>query len=47
MSAALRILAPGLLTTVQDLGRAGYQSLGIPVSGARSLPRSASRRSGR
>ena len=34
MSAALRILAPGLLTTVQDLGRAGYQSLGIPVSGA-------------
>jgi biotin-dependent carboxylase-like uncharacterized protein len=34
MTAALRILAPGLLTTVQDLGRAGYQSLGIPVSGA-------------
>src|SRR5712672_2192363 len=34
MSAALRILAPGLLTTVQDLGRPGYQSLGIPVSGA-------------
>jgi biotin-dependent carboxylase-like uncharacterized protein len=34
MIAALRILAPGLLTTVQDLGRAGYQSLGIPVSGA-------------
>src|SRR3982074_1755952 len=34
MSAALRILAPGLLTTVQDLGRPGYQRLGIPVSGA-------------
>jgi len=34
MTAALRILAPGLLTTIQDLGRPGYQSLGIPVSGA-------------
>jgi biotin-dependent carboxylase-like uncharacterized protein len=34
MTAALRIIAPGLLTSVQDLGRAGYQSLGIPVSGA-------------
>lgn len=34
MSAALRVLAPGLLTTVQDLGRPGYQRLGVPVSGA-------------
>jgi biotin-dependent carboxylase-like uncharacterized protein len=34
MTAALRVLAPGLLTTIQDLGRPGYQSLGIPVSGA-------------
>jgi biotin-dependent carboxylase-like uncharacterized protein len=34
MTAALRVLAPGLLTTVQDLGRPGYQSRGIPVSGA-------------
>ncbi|HEX4553106.1 MAG TPA: biotin-dependent carboxyltransferase family protein [Xanthobacteraceae bacterium] len=34
MSAALRVVGAGLLTTVQDLGRAGYQSLGIPVSGA-------------
>lgn len=34
MSPALRIIAPGLLTTVQDLGRPGYQQLGIPVSGA-------------
>jgi biotin-dependent carboxylase-like uncharacterized protein len=34
MSAALRVLSPGLLTTVQDLGRPGYQSLGIPVGGA-------------
>jgi biotin-dependent carboxylase-like uncharacterized protein len=34
MNPALRVLAPGLLTTVQDLGRPGYQSMGIPVSGA-------------
>jgi biotin-dependent carboxylase-like uncharacterized protein len=34
MTAFLRVLAPGLLTTVQDLGRPGYQSLGIPVGGA-------------
>ena len=34
MSAALRILEPGLLTTVQDLGRIGYQHLGVPTSGA-------------
>jgi biotin-dependent carboxylase-like uncharacterized protein len=31
---ALRVLAPGLLTTIQDLGRPGHQSLGIPVGGA-------------
>lgn len=30
----LRILSPGLHTTVQDLGRFGVQHLGIPVSGA-------------
>jgi biotin-dependent carboxylase-like uncharacterized protein len=34
MRPALRILAPGLLTTLQDLGRSGYQRLGIPVGGA-------------
>jgi biotin-dependent carboxylase-like uncharacterized protein len=34
MNAALRVLSPGLLTTLQDLGRAGYQQLGIPGSGA-------------
>jgi biotin-dependent carboxylase-like uncharacterized protein len=34
MSAALRVLAPGLMTTLQDLGRTGYQRLGVPVSGA-------------
>jgi allophanate hydrolase len=30
----LKVLAPGLHTTVQDLGRAGYQDIGVPVSGA-------------
>jgi biotin-dependent carboxylase-like uncharacterized protein len=30
----IRVLAPGLCTTVQDLGRIGYQQLGVPVSGA-------------
>jgi biotin-dependent carboxylase-like uncharacterized protein len=34
MRPALRVAAPGLLTTVQDLGRAGYQHLGVPSSGA-------------
>ena len=34
MSSHLRVIAPGLATTVQDLGRRGYQRLGIPVSGA-------------
>ena len=31
---SLEILEPGLLTTVQDLGRYGYQRYGVPVSGA-------------
>jgi antagonist of KipI len=31
---SLRILRPGLLTTVQDLGRPGYQHLGVVISGA-------------
>lgn len=30
----IHIHHPGLLTTVQDLGRYGYQSFGMPVSGA-------------
>ena len=34
MSGHLRVVAPGLATTVQDLGRRGFQRLGIPVSGA-------------
>ncbi|MFC3722039.1 5-oxoprolinase subunit C family protein [Neoaquamicrobium sediminum] len=29
-----RVIKPGLLTTVQDLGRPGYFHLGIPISGA-------------
>ncbi len=33
MSSGLRILAPGLLTTVQDSGRWGHQSIGVSVSG--------------
>jgi biotin-dependent carboxylase-like uncharacterized protein len=31
---ALHILKPGLMTSVQDLGRAGFQNLGIGISGA-------------
>jgi biotin-dependent carboxylase-like uncharacterized protein len=30
----MRIIKPGPLTTVQDLGRLGYQDRGVPVSGA-------------
>lgn len=30
----LEVLAPGLLTTVQDLGRPGFQRFGVPVGGA-------------
>src|SRR5690348_15606679 len=31
---SLRVLQPGLLTTVQDRGRIGHQRDGVPVSGA-------------
>jgi biotin-dependent carboxylase-like uncharacterized protein len=34
MKPSLRVVAPGLMTTLQDFGRRGYQRLGIPVSGA-------------
>src|SRR5262245_25982906 len=34
MTAALRVVVPGLMTTLQDLGRPGYQRLGVPVGGA-------------
>ncbi len=30
---AFTVVKPGMLTTVQDLGRRGYQGLGVPVSG--------------
>jgi biotin-dependent carboxylase-like uncharacterized protein len=30
---AIRVLKPGLSTTVQDLGRPGYYHIGIPISG--------------
>jgi antagonist of KipI len=35
---ALAVVEPGLLTTVQDLGRPGYQRLGIPPSGPLDRP---------
>ena len=31
--AALRVIKPGMLTTVQDRGRWGFQSRGVPVAG--------------
>ncbi len=34
MNPFLKVVSPGLHTTLQDLGRFGYQEIGIPVSGA-------------
>jgi biotin-dependent carboxylase-like uncharacterized protein len=34
MRPALKVVVPGLWTTIQDLGRPGFQHLGIPVGGA-------------
>jgi antagonist of KipI len=34
MSPTLTVLTPGLQTTVQDLGRWGYQAIAVPVAGA-------------
>ena len=34
MSGHLLVVAPGLHSTVQDLGRFGYQAYGVPVAGA-------------
>ncbi|TAL56894.1 biotin-dependent carboxyltransferase family protein [Pandoraea sp.] len=31
---SIEVIKPGMLTTFQDLGRAGYQHLGVPVNGA-------------
>ena len=33
MTQALEVIAPGLHTSVQDLGRIGYQDVGVPASG--------------
>ncbi len=30
----IKVIHPGLATTIQDLGRPGYYHLGIPISGA-------------
>lgn len=30
---SITVLNPGLLTTVQDMGRVGYQQFGVSVSG--------------
>ena len=30
---AVRVVNPGLFTTVQDLGRKGWQRFGVPVAG--------------
>jgi len=34
MSSIIKVNKPGFLTTVQDLGRMGYQQFGMPVAGA-------------
>jgi len=34
MTAMLKVLQAGLYTTIQDMGRWGYQDVGVPVSGA-------------
>ena len=34
----LNVIKPGLLTTVQDLGRTGYRSAGVPLGGAMDRP---------
>ena len=33
MTAALKVIAPGLHTSLQDDGRRGFQDVGVPVSG--------------
>ena len=30
----IKVLEPGTYTTVQDVGRMGYQNIGVPESGA-------------
>ena len=31
--ASLRVITPGMLTTIQDRGRWGWQDRGVPVAG--------------
>jgi allophanate hydrolase len=33
MTAGLKVIAPGIATTIQDLGRHGYRNVGVPLSG--------------
>ena len=44
---AVKIIAPGLSTTVQDLGRPGYYHLGIPISADGSVRLARSQYAGR
>ena len=37
-AAMLKVLDPGILTTIQDAGRWGYQAYGVPTSGAMDMP---------
>ncbi len=37
MSDFIKVISPGLLTTIQDMGRKGYQKYGVPVSGAMDM----------
>jgi len=34
MPTFFEVVSPGFLTTVQDSGRFGYRSIGMPVTGA-------------
>ena len=34
MTAAFKVVRPGLFDTVQDLGRIGFMALGMPTAGA-------------
>src|SRR5579859_1116055 len=36
--ANIEVLAPGALTTIQDLGRAGWAHIGVPRAGAADRP---------
>ena len=44
---AIKVLKPGLATTVQDLGRPGYYHIGIPLSGGMDRHRARGRQPAR